>query len=266
MRRLMAAAVILLPSFSLLNAGDNSAEVRTKGSGTSVYIDQAGSTNTARVWCGLSEGAYATHTCSSATIDLDQDGSGNLAKAYSQYTNHTDNQYTISQTGDGNTGYIDMDEDGNDSTVTQVGDDNYAEIYMSGDDNVYTIIQNGSDYYAKMYAFGDDSEWTITQSGTGDHNALIKSCNNCNNNDATITQSGSGDMDGDIDFKTNPADNNEVNLTQSGGGDHVGNITLKEGSFLVNATQTGSIAKGYTVTLDCSGGGCNKTVTITQAD
>ena len=265
MRRLMAAVIAALLSTNPLNGGDNSVEIRTKGTSTSIAIDQVGYSNTARVWCGLSEGTYQTHTCSSATMTIDQDGYGNLAKAYSQYTNHTQNRYTISQDGESNTAYIDMDEDSNDSTITQTGDDLYGEIYMSGDNTVYTIEQTGDDHFAKMYALGSNSDWTITQSGTGTHNALIKSCNNCNNNDATIEQSGAGSHDGDIDFKTNPADNNTVALTQSGSGSHVGNIILKQGSYTVNATQSGAIAKGYSVTLDCTGS-CTKTITVTQSD
>ena len=91
------------------------------------------------------------------------------------------------------------------------------------------------------------------------------SCNNCNNNDATITQSGSGNKDGDIEFKNNPSDNSTVNLTQSGDGAHVGNIRVEQGNYTVNATQTGTTVKNYTVTLDCTAN-CNKTVTVNQFD
>ena len=93
----MRFILISLISFSAF-AANNSVEIDTKGTNTSIYIDQIGSGNTARVWCGLSNGTYTTHTCSSATIDIDQNGDDNLAKAYSQYTNHTANEYTINQT------------------------------------------------------------------------------------------------------------------------------------------------------------------------
>jgi hypothetical protein len=259
--RYILTSLISLPLF----AADNSVEIDLKGN-SSIYIDQIGAGNTARVWCGLSNGTYATHTCNSATIDIDQNGDDNLAKAYSQYTNHQGNEYTINQDGNDNIGYIDADEDDNEMTITQTGDDMEAEIYMSGDDNEYAISQTGTgEHYAKMYAFGDDSAWTITQSGVGDHNAYIKSCNNCNNNDATITQSGSGNKDGDIEFKNNPSDNTTVNLTQSGDGAHVGNIRVEQGNYTVNATQTGTTVKGYTVVLNCTSS-CNKTVTVTQYD
>tara|TARA_R100000306_G_C4360837_1_gene135183 strand:+ start:498 stop:1340 length:843 start_codon:yes stop_codon:yes gene_type:complete len=250
----------------LVFGDDNSIEIDTKGSNSSIYIKQIGSSNTARVWCGLSNGTFSTHTCSNATFDIDQDGTGNLAKAYSQYTNHQENQYTIVQDGNDNIGYIDADEDDNELLITQTGDDMEAEIYMSGDDNVYTISQSGTgEHYAKFYAFGDDSTWTATQSGSGDHNAYIKSCNNCNNNDASITQSGSGNKDGDIEFKNNPSDNSTVNLTQSGDGAHTGDITVEQGNYILNATQTGVSAKSYVVTLDCTSN-CNKTITVNQYD
>jgi len=249
--------------FISLEADDNTINIQTKGSDTNIGIDQSGSSNTTTVWCGLSNGTYTTHNCSNATITIDQHGSGNLAKAYSQVSNHIDNQYIINQNGNNNTGYLDLDDDDNIATIVQTGNSNYGEIYMQGDDNVYTITQTGNSFYAKMRAFGDDSAWTITQSGTGNHNAYIKSCGNCNNNDATITQSGSGAKDGDIEFKNNPSDNNTVNLTQSGVGSHVGNILVKQGSYTVNATQSGSTNQNYTVTLDCTTN-CNKTITVNQ--
>jgi len=260
----MRFLLISLISFPLW-AAENSVDIDLKGN-SSIYIDQIGSGNTARVWCGLSNGTYGTHNCSSATIDIDQNGTDNLAKAYSQYTNHTGNEYTIEQTGDYNVGYIDADEDDNQMTIAQTGDDMEGEIFMSGNDNVYAISQSGTgDHYAKFDAFGDDSAWTATQSGSGNHNAYIKSCDSCNNNDATITQSGSGAKDGDIEFRNDPADNATVNLTQSGDGAHVGNIRIEQGDYTVNATQTGVSAKAYTVILDCTAN-CNKTVTVNQFD
>ena len=96
--RFILLSLLSLPVF----AADNSVDIDTKGSSTSIYINQIGSGNTARVWCGLSNGTYTTHTCSSATINIDQDGTGNLAKAYSQYTNHQGNQYEIQQKGNYN--------------------------------------------------------------------------------------------------------------------------------------------------------------------
>ena len=254
-------AIISLPA----HAATNTIAIQTKGTSTSISIDQSGASNTTTVWCGLSGGTYTTHTCSNATMTIDQHGTSNIARAYSQVSNHNDNVYIINQNGNSNNGYIDLDDDDNTATITQTGDSNYGEIYMQGDDNVYTITQTGNSFYAKMYAFGDDSAWAITQSGTGNHNGYIKSCGNCNNNDATITQSGSGTKDGDIEFRNNPADNNTVNLTQSGDGLHVGNILVKQGSYTVNATQTGTTNKNYTVTLDCTTS-CNKTVTVNQFD
>ena len=257
--------VLLIVLTNLVYASDNTIAIQTKGSSTSMSIDQSGTSNTTTVWCGLSGGAYATHSCSNATMTIDQHGTSNTARAYSQVTNHNDNVYTINQNGNSNDAYIDLDDDQNISTITQTGNSNTGIVYMRGDDNVYTITQTGSDFYAKMYAFGDDSTWSITQSGTGNHNSYIKSCSNCNNNDATITQSGSGAKDGDIEFRNNPSDNNTVNLTQSGDGLHVGNILVKQGSYTVNATQTGATNKNYTVTLDCTTS-CNKTVTVNQFD
>jgi hypothetical protein len=262
---LISYVVALIILVNLVYASDNTIAIQTKGSSTAISIDQSGTSNTTTVWCGLSGGTYATHSCSNATMTIDQHGTSNTARAYSQLTNHNDNVYTINQNGNSNNGYIDLDDDDNVASISQTGNSNTGIIYMRGDDNVYTITQTGNSFYAKMYAFGDDSAWAITQSGTGNHNGYIKSCSNCNNNDATITQSGSGAKDGDIEFRNNPSDNNTVNLTQSGDGLHVGNILVKQGSYTVNATQTGATNKNYTVTLDCTTS-CNKTVTVNQFD
>ena len=237
----MRSLLISLISLSALcaYAGDNSTEVRIKGSSTVIYIDQIGSGNTARVWCGISEGTYTTHNCSNATIDIDQNGTGNTARAYSQVANHTGNEYKIDQDGNDNFGYIDADDDSNDMDVIQDGDDNDATIYMQGDDNVYRITQTGNDKEGEIRAFGDDSEFTITQSGSGEHYAKI--------------------------YTNTSADNNDADITQTGSGDHYMRLNFYTDDYNVDATQSGSTTKSITATYNCSTN-CNKTITISQSD
>ena len=237
----MRSLLISLISLFCLNiyAGDNSTEIRTKGSSTVIYIDQIGTSNTVRVWCCLSEGNYTTHKCKNATIDIDQDGTGNTARAYSQVANHTGNEYKIDQDGNDNFGYIDADDDSNDMDIIQDGNDNDAEIYMQGDDNVYKITQTGDDKEGEIRAFGDDSEFTITQSGTGEHYAKI--------------------------YASGSADNNDAEITQSGSGDHYMRLNFYTDDYNVNATQSGTINKSITATYNCSTN-CNKTITINQND
>jgi hypothetical protein len=220
-------------------AGDNSVEVRTKGSSSLIHIDQIGTGNTARVWCGLSEGTYNTHNCSNAEIDIDQEGTGNTARAYSQVANHTGNEYKIDQDGNDNFGYIDADDDSNDMDVIQNGNDNDATIYMQGDDNIYKITQTGDDKEGIIRAFGDDSEFTITQSGSGEHYAKIYASGSADNNDADIAQTGSGNHSMTLNFYTD--------------------------DYNVDATQSGSTPKSITATYNCSIN-CTKTITINQSD
>ena len=220
-------------------AGDNSTEIRTKGSSTVIYIDQIGTGNVARVWCGLSEGNYNTHNCSNATIDIDQDGTDNIARAYSQVANHTGNEYKIDQDGNDNFGYIDADDDSNDMDIIQDGNNNDAEIYMQGDDNVYKITQTGDDKEGEIRAFGDDSEFTITQSGSGEHYAKI--------------------------YASGYADDNEADITQTGSGDHYMRLNFYTDDYNVNATQSGTTNKSITATYNCNNN-CNKTITINQSD
>ena len=220
-------------------AGDNNVEIRTKGSSSLIHIDQIGNSNTARVWCGLSQCNYTTHNCSNATIDIDQDGTSNTARTYSQVANHTGNEYKIDQDGNDNFGYIDADDDGNDMDIVQNGNNNDAEIYMQGDNNVYTITQTGDDKEGEIRAFGDNSEFSITQSGSGEHYAKIYASTSADNNAATITQTGSGDHSMTLNFYTDDYD--------------------------VTATQSGATNKSITVNYNCTTG-CNKTLTINQSD
>jgi hypothetical protein len=237
MKLLLISLISLLPFF--VYAGDNSVEVRTKGSSSLIHIDQVGTGNTAKVWCGLSEGTYPQHNCSNAEIDIDQNGTSNTAKAYSQVANHTGNEYKIQQTGNDNIGYIDADDDSNDMDIVQNGDDNDAEIYMQGDNNVYKITQTGDDKEGEIRAFGDNSEFSITQSGSGEHYAKIYASNTADNNDATITQTGSGDHYMRLNFYTDDYD--------------------------VTANQSGTTNKSITVSYNCVTN-CTKTVTIDQSD
>ena len=104
--------LISLISFPLV-AGNNAITIQQKGDDSIINIKQVGYTNNATVYCGLSNGIYSTHTCTRATINLTTTGSGNTTKAYSQWSNHSDNNFTITQTGDNNYGYLDLDQDDN---------------------------------------------------------------------------------------------------------------------------------------------------------
>jgi len=235
----MRSLLISLISFFCLSlyAGDNATEVRIKGSSTVIYIDQIGTSNVTRVWCGLSEGTYTTHNCSNATIDIDQNGIGNTARAYSQVANHTGNEYKIEQDGNDNFGYIDADDDSNDMDIIQNGNNNDAEIYMQGDNNNYKITQTGNDKEGEIRAFGDSSEFNITQSGSGEHYAKI--------------------------YASGAADNNDADITQTGSGDHYMRLNFYTDDYNVTATQSGATNKSITATYNCSNN-CNKTITINQ--
>ena len=109
MVRLLLISLISLP----LVAGNNAINIQHKGNNSVINVKQVGYTNNATVFCGLSGGVYSTHTCTRAVINLNTTGHGNTAKAYSQWSNHTDNVFTITQNGDNNYGYLDLDKDDN---------------------------------------------------------------------------------------------------------------------------------------------------------
>lgn len=239
MKLLLTSLISLVCIVSIALASDNSVELRTKGNSSLIHIDQIGTSNTARVWCGLSEGNYTTHNCSNAEIDIDQTGTNNTARAYSQVANHTGNEYKIDQDGNDNFGYIDADDDANNMDIVQNGNNNDAEIYMQGDDNVYSVIQTGNDKEGEIRAFGDDSNFSINQSGSGEHYAKIYASNSADDNDAAITQTGSGNHYMRLNFYTDDYD--------------------------VTANQSGTTNKSITVSYNCVTN-CNKTVTIAQSD
>ena len=235
LRGLLMVAYASAPVFG----ANNSVDIDTKGSNTSIYITQSGSGNTAAVWCGLSGGVYTQHNCSNAEIDVDQNGTSNVARAYSQLAAHTGNEYKIEQTGNDNFGYIDADDDLNDMDIVSNGNNNDAEIYMQGDNNVYTITQTGNDKEGEIRAFGDSSNFSINQSGSGEHYAKVYASDSADNNDAAITQTGSGNHYMLLNFYTDDYD--------------------------VTASQSGVTNKSITATYNCITS-CNKTVVISQTD
>ena len=161
MGRLLSISLISLPFLAF--AGDNATTIETKGSYTTVLVKQIGYSNVATVYCGLSGGTYTTHTCTRAAINISSTGYGNTAKAFSQWSNHSDNVFTVTQNGNNNYGYADLDDDENQGIVIQTGDSNHGEILMAGDNNVYKITQTGDSKYAKSYAFGDNADITVVQ-------------------------------------------------------------------------------------------------------
>ena len=267
----MARAITLLLFFSHLSFADNTLQITYKGSGSSITTKQIGSNNTTYILCGspTSNGSgtfpgtsYVAHTCSNANLNSIVDGTGNIVRMYTVWSNHTNSRNTITIDGNDNFAYIDQDEDDNVSSITQTGNNNHAEQLGTGDDNVYAITQTGNNKYAKIFAFGDDSDVTITQSGTGTHNAYVFNANYADNNSATITQSGSGNKDADIFFYAD-ADNSDVDLTQSGAGAHTANMKFYTDNYNVNVTQQGSTNQSYAATFNCTSN-CTKTITITQ--
>ena len=262
---MVRSLLISLISFScIISSDDNSANVQTKGTYSSIHIKQVGQTNQATVYCGLSQGNYSTHTCTRADIDIISTGDNNVAKAYSQWSNHSDNTFTITQTGDNNYGYLDLDKDDNTSTVTQTGSNNHGEVLMAGDNNLYTISQTGNNKYAKMYAFGDNADTSITQTGSGQHNAYVYNSNAADNNSTTINQSGTGNHDADV-FWYSDADNGIASITQSGSGSHTARLNFYNDDWNVGVTQSGTTNKSFAATYNCISN-CTKTLTITQYD
>jgi hypothetical protein len=262
MGRLLSTSLISLPHLAC--AGDNATTIETKGSYTTVLVKQIGYSNVATVYCGLSGGTYTTHTCTRAAINISSTGYGNTAKAFSQWSNHSDNVFTVTQNGNNNYGYADLDDDENQGIVIQTGDSNHGEILMAGDNNVYKITQTGDSKYAKMYAFGDNADSTVVQSGTGQQNAYIYNANAADNNSSTVTQSGSGNHDADI-FWYSDADDGTAVITQSGSGNHTARLKFWTDDYNVQVTQGGASNKSFVATYNCVSN-CTKSVTITQYD
>jgi len=266
----MVQGIIRLLFFSLLScsvfAGDNLITLQTKGSGSTIIIKQAGNSNTTGVYCGLGSfdnSLLNTHTCDNATITASVTGNSNIVYSQSVWSNHTGQSWITTVDGNDNYAVIDMDEDDNTSTIIQDGNDNQAWILGSGDDNVYKIEQLGDDYYAKIYAFGDDTDTWITQEGTGNHNAYVLNYPGGDNNSTRLIQKGSGNKDADIIFYSG-GDDNDVNLTQQGNGAHTAYMRFYTTDYDVDVIQKGSSNQSYSAQFNCSGSGCNKTISITQ--
>jgi len=266
----MVQVTILLLFFSLLScsvfAGDNLITLQTKGSGSTITIKQTGNSNTTGIYCGLGSfdnSLVNTHTCDNATITATVIGNLNIVYLQSVWSNHTGQSWITTVDGNDNYAVIDMDEDDNTSTIIQDGNDNDAWILGSGDNSVYKIEQLGDDYYAKIYAFSDNSDVWITQEGTGDHNAYVLNYSGGDNNSTRLIQKGSGVKDADVYFYSG-ADDNDVNLTQQGNGSHTAYMRFYTTDYDVTVIQKGSSNQSYSAQFNCTGGGCDKTISITQ--
>ena len=248
-----------LPSF----AGDNLITIQTQGTGTTITASQAGSSNTTGIYCGLGSfdnSLVSNHTCDGATITVDVTGDSNVTYSQSVWSNHDDQTWITTVTGNSNYSVIDMDESGSTSRITQDGNDHQAWILGSGVDNVYKIEQDGESHYGKIISFGDDGDIWITQEGSGDHNAYVNNSGSAHNNSTRLIQKGSGNKDADVWWY---ADDGDLTLTQQGNGSHTSNIKFYTDDYDVTVVQKGTTNKSYSATFNCSSN-CTKTITIMQ--
>ena len=260
----MVRAITLLLFFSRPSlAGDNLITIQTQGTGTTITASQAGSSNTTGIYCGLGSfdnSLVSNHTCDGATITVDVTGDSNVTYSQSVWSNHDDQTWITTVTGNSNYSVIDMDESGSTSRITQDGDDNQAWILGSGVDNSYKIEQDGESHYGKIISFGDDGDIWITQEGSGDHNAYVYNSGSAHNNSTRLIQKGSGNKDADVWWY---ADDGDLTLTQQGNGSHTSNIKFYTDDYDVTVVQKGTTNKSYSATFNCSSN-CDKTITITQ--
>jgi len=260
----MVRATTLLLFFSLPSlAGDNLITIQTQGTGTTITASQAGSSNTTGIYCGLGSfdnSLVSNHTCDGATITVDVTGDSNVTYSQSVWSNHDDQTWITTVTGNSNYSVIDMDESGSTSRITQDGNDHQAWILGSGVDNVYKIEQDGESHYGKIISFGDDGDIWITQEGSGDHNAYVYNSGSAHNNSTRLIQKGSGNKDADIFWY---ADDGDVTLTQQGNGSHTSNMKFYTNDYDVTVVQKGWSNKSYTATFNCTSN-CTKTITIMQ--
>ena len=260
----MVRATTLLLFFSLPSlAGDNLITIQTQGTGTTITASQAGSSNTTGIYCGLGSfdnSLVSNHTCDGATITVDVTGDSNVTYSQSVWSNHDDQTWITTVTGNSNYSVIDMDESGSTSRITQDGNDHQAWILGSGVDNVYKIEQDGESHYGKIISFGDDGDIWITQEGSGDHNAYVYNSGSAHNNSTRLIQKGSGNKDADIFWY---ADDGDVTLTQQGNGSHTSNMKFYTNDYDVTVVQKGWTNKSYTATFNCTSN-CDKTITIMQ--
>jgi hypothetical protein len=260
----MVRAITLLLFFSLHSlAGDNLITIQTQGTGTTITASQAGSSNTTGIYCGLGSfdnSLVSNHTCDGATITVDVTGDSNVTYSQSVWSNHDDQTWITTVTGNSNYAVIDMDESGSTSRITQDGNDHQAWILGSGVDNVYKIEQDGEGMYSKIISFGDDGTVWVTQEGSGDHNAYVYNSGSAHNNSTRLIQKGSGNKDADVFWY---ADDGDLNLTQQGNGSHTSNLKFYTDDYDVTVVQKGWTNKSYSATFNCTSN-CNKTITITQ--
>jgi hypothetical protein len=110
--------------------------------------------------------------------------------------------------------------------------------------------------------FAGDNVITLQTKGSGS-TITIKQAGNSN---TTGIYCGLGSFDNSLvnTHTYSGGDDNDVNLTQQGNGAHTSNMKFYTDSYDVTVIQKGSSNQSYSAQFNCSGSGCNKTISITQ--
>ena len=229
----------------------------------SVYIDQAGDSNTVEI---LQDGTSGNHVRGigvdnsslvgdTNVIDIRQ-GAGTGSAGI--------NLIELMVAGDRNelTLYQDRYDDG--TADADPSGDHIIKLDVDGDDNEVQIIQRSNSggvngHFADIELTGNSNLIDVNQTDT--NGSTLFSNINGNSNTLDVIQKGPGSQFADITLTGN---GHNVDLTQRGSGDHNATISLTNGSASSSLTldQAGATDKSYSLEQTCyTIGGCSATVT-----
>jgi len=229
----------------------------------SVYIDQAGDSNTVEI---LQDGTSGNHVRGIGVDNSSLVGDTNVIdiKQGAGTGSAGINLIELMVAGDRNELTLFQDRNNDGTADSDPSGDHIIKLDVDGDDNAVQIIQHSnsggvSGHFADIELTGNSNLIDVNQSDT--NGSTLFSNINGNSNTLDVIQKGNGSQFADITLTGN---GHTVDLTQQGAGDHNATIDLTFGSAASSLTldQAGSTDKSYSLEQTCyTVGGCSATVT-----
>jgi hypothetical protein len=290
--RKLLTILVLSAMTTLGHAADNSIFIDQAGDNSTITMTQDGSSNRIRgILLNNTAGGNtdpAKLIGNAQTVNITQTGAGNAlslginSTQGGSVTNFSNiGAYLNYQvTGGGNLGYININNNGQDTAVgnvvniTQDGNAT-ATLNMTGTSNqltVHTAGGSGNVFTGTINA--DDTVASIDQTSGGGNETTLEMTGNKGqvsvtslgaSNITSVTQSASG-VNGAQVIIDITGSGNETTVSQSGAYDHYANIKLNSGSNdnTIGVIQTGGAGTGHSTTLELLAGSSNNTIGITQ--
>ena len=270
-------------------AADNSIYIDQSGDNSTITMQQDGAGNRVKgILLNDSAGGTtdpAKLTGNAQTINIEQTGATNVLAigvnstqggTVSGYANvGVDLNYVVS--GGGNTGYININNDGTGTAIgnvvgiTQAGGGATTTLNMTGTSNSLSVTQSGganNSFTGTINA--DETVATVNDTLGGGNSTTLDMTGNKGQvsvtttgatNTTSVTQSAYGITGAQVIIDINGS-GNTTSVTQTGLYDHYANIGVVGSSNSITLAQSGGAGTGHSATMSVAGG--SNTIGVTQ--